>query len=154
MPTPTQAAIRPLHVTSDPARIRKTLRLLREAYAEVSLGDFISHDETFIRRERRACRRTKLQVPVMMTPADWSTEEDDALIVCGPEQIGVTGDISPTGMGLLHDQVLSSDVVIVQLDLPDIGPQYLALDLRWTVRQTKYSYLSGGRIVGFVDSLQ
>lgn len=152
MSTSAPAVERLLHVTSDPARVRKTLRQLREAYFEVSLGDFVCDDDTFLRSERRASRRSKLQVPVVMIPADWSSD-DETIVACGPEQIGVTGDISPTGIGLTHDQVLTSDVVIVQLDLPEERPQHLVLDLRWTVRQTKYSYLSGGRIVGFVESL-
>ena len=148
----TPALDRPLQVVSDLAQIHDVLRQIREAYAEVSLGDLVSDDETQLRQERWRCRRSELQIPVVVTPVEFASD-DEGVIVCGPEQIGVTRDVGASGMGLTHDHLLAGDAALVQIDLPHVGPQYLVLDLRWSVRETRYSYVSGGRIVGLVDSL-
>jgi hypothetical protein len=132
--------------------VRSALCRIRDAHTEVSLADIVIDDEQILRDERRSTFRAQLQLPVVLTPVDWFVDEADKVVVCGGEQIGVTRDVSPTGIGLTHDHPLGSDAVVVQFDLPDEGPLQLVLDLRWSVRKSRYSFLSGGRVVGRVDA--
>lgn len=152
MPLTSTALDQTLQVRCDADLVRSALLRIRDAHAEVSLADLVIDDETLINQERRRSYRTQLQVPVLVTPVDWSTDVEDAVVVRGEEQIGVTRDLSPTGMGLTHDQLLGSEAAIVQFDIPGEGPLHLVVDLRWVVRKSQFSYLSGGRAAGLIES--
>lgn len=140
-----------VRINCDADYVRTALCQIRDAYAEVSLAEIVIDDEQIVRDERRSQFRAQLQIPVVLTPVDWILDDEDAVFVCGEEQIGVTRDVSPTGIGLTHDHPLGSDAAIVQFDLPDEGPLQLVLDLRWSVRKSRYSFMSGGRVVGMAD---
>lgn len=139
-----------LLVTDDAALVRETLARVCEAHVEVSLSDLVEDDDELNRPERRNARRAELHVPVMLIPVDWSPEDDGRVVVCGPEQLAVTRDVAPIGIGVTHDELLGSDAALVQIDVPGEGSSLLVLDVRWSVRNSRYSYMSGGRIVGLV----
>lgn len=139
-----------LKFNSDTAAIREAMSRLRDAHAEISLADFAEASEPPVQNERRRCRRTQLQIPVVLTPADWGDDDEQSILVSGEPQVGVTRDISLSGIGLTHDHLLASDAAIVQLDVPGEGALNLVLDLRWSVRKSRFSFMSGGRIVGMV----
>ena len=141
-----------LLVTEDLELVRQTLNRVRDAHAEVSLSDVDEEDDEPERQERRSARRAALHVPVSLIPADWSHDSDERVVVCGPEQLAVTRDVSPTGLGITHDELIGSDLALVQIDVPGEGPSLLVLDVRWSVRKSRYSYMSGGRVVGLVHS--
>ena len=152
MSTTVPAIDQELTVNDDLDRVRDTLNRVRDAHAEVSLADCVDEDEEVNRPERRSARRAELHVPVSLIPVDWSIDSDDRVVVCGPEQLAVTRDVSPTGLGITHDELLGSELALVQIDVPGEGPSLLVLDVRWSVRKSRYSYMSGGRIVGQVLS--
>jgi hypothetical protein len=146
--------VQTLKMNADVDLVRNCLCRICEAHHEVSLAELVSHDnEDESPDERRSVVRAHLQLPVVLIPVDWCLDDDQAVSVCGPEQVGVTRDVSPTGIGLTHDHPLGSDAAIVQFDLPDEGPLNLVLDLRWSVPRSRYSYMSGGRVVGLVENL-
>jgi len=144
-----------LKVKTDVDLVRLSLSRICEAHQEVSLCDLVEDemDENPPPHDRRVMVRAQLQLPVVLIPVDWCIDDPEAVVVCGQEQVGVTRDVSPTGIGLTHDQLLGSDAAIVQFDLPDEGPLNLVLDLRWSVPRSRYSHMSGGRVVGVVDDL-
>lgn len=146
-----------LKVNADVDLVRLSLCRICDAHHEVSLAELVSHDhddeDAPTQDDRRSVVRAQLQLPVVVIPVDWCLDDETALTVCGPEQVGITRDVSPTGIGLTHDQPLGSDAAIVQFDLPDEGPLNLVLDLRWSVPKSRYSYMSGGRVVGLVEDL-
>lgn len=144
-----------LKMTTEVDLVRLALCRICEAHHEVSLAELVSQDDEDAPPpdERRSVVRAHLQLPVVLTPVDWCLDDELSVTICGPEQVGVTRDVSPTGIGLTHDQPLGSDAAIVQFDLPDEGPLNLVLDLRWSVPRSRYSYMSGGRVVGLVKDL-
>jgi hypothetical protein len=141
-----------LAVVEDLELVRDTLTRVRDAHTEVSLGDFVEQEEETDRPERRSARRAELHVPVLLIPVEWSPDSDDHVVVCGPEQLAVTRDVSPTGLGITHDELIGSDLALVQIDVPGEGQSLLVLDVRWSVRKSRYSHMSGGRIIGQVVS--
>lgn len=143
-----------LKMTTDVDLVRLSLCRICEAHHEVSLAELVSHEnDDTPPDERRSVVRADLQLPVVLTPVDWCLDDDQAVTICGSEQVGVTRDVSPTGIGLTHDHPLGSDAAIVQFDLPDEGPLNLVLDLRWSVPRSRYSYMSGGRVIGLIENL-
>lgn len=151
MPMTPSTTVPDLPVNCDLALVRERLRRICDVHEEVSLADFLEDEEPVVTRERRRSSRARLQLPVTLVPVDWSCDRDDAVVICGTEQIGVTRDISPAGIGVTHDQLLGGEAAIVQFDLPGEGPVNLVLDLRWSVRQARYCFMSGGCIVGLLD---
>ena len=147
------AAEQELLINSDTSAMRAALGRIRDAHSEVSLSDLDDEDdEPVVHHERRRSSRAKMQLPVIITPADWSPDSDDAVVVSGDEQIGVTRDISTGGIGVTHDHLINSEAAIVTFDLPGEGPISFVLDLRWSVRQARFSFMSGGSVVGILDS--
>jgi hypothetical protein len=144
-----------LKVTTNVDLVRHSLCRICEAHQEVSLADLMDDDDgvPIAPAERRTTVRAQLQLPVVVIPVDWCIDDDEAVVVCGQEQVGVTRDVSPTGIGLTHDQTLGSDAAVVQFDLPNEGPLNLVLDLRWSVPRSRYSFMSGGRVVGLIEDM-
>jgi hypothetical protein len=144
-----------LKMTADADLVRQSLCRICEAHHEISLAELVSHDDEDAPQpdDRRGMVRAHLQLPVVLTPVDWCLDDDQAVTICGPEQVGVTRDVSPTGIGLTHDHPLSCDAAIVQFDLPHEGPLNLVVDLRWSVPRSRYSYMSGGRVIGLLENL-
>lgn len=102
--------------------------------------------------DRRKSRRIQLRMPVVLIPVEEDRERDDVMRVFGSEQIAMTRDLSSQGLGILHDEPLLTDFAVIQFDIPGESPSDLLYEIRWSVRKTPYSYMSGGRLTGIVES--
>lgn len=108
--------------------------------------EHVEPPDEYRRVDRRKSRRVQLQMPVILTPVE---EIDETTVeVCGTDQLAVTRDISAQGLGILHDTPLMEDFAIVQFDIPGETPSSLLYEIRWSVRKTRYSFMSGGRLTG------
>lgn len=56
-----------------------------------------------------------------------------------------------TGVGLLHDEPIEEEFVVVDFDRLDGCPLTLLVELRWSNTEQSGSYMSGGRFVGTVE---
>ena len=101
--------------------------------------------------DRRKSRRIQLRMPVILIPVEEDHERDDVMEVFGPEQIAMTRDLSSQGLGILHDEPLLTEHAVVQFDIPGEPPRGLLYEVRWTVRKTQFSFISGGRMTGIVE---
>jgi len=103
--------------------------------------------------DRRKARRIQLRMPVVLIPVEEDRDRDDVMRIFGPEQIAMTRDFSSQGLGILHDELLLTDFAVVQFDIPGEAPGDLLYEIRWSVRKTPYSYMSGGRLTGIVEPI-
>jgi hypothetical protein len=100
--------------------------------------------------DRRKSRRIQLRMPITIIPVEDVGDGGDLVEVCGEEQIAVTRDISSQGLGILHDYPLLAEEAIIHVDIPGEDPISLLYEVRWSVRKTRYSHMSGGRLTGIV----
>ncbi len=127
----------------------RAIALVRSTHDEIDPRE-IELDDTAISRDRRQGRRVQLKIPVAFTSVDTVGDRDDLVEVCGPEQIAVTRDISSQGLGIVHDMALLSDLALIQFDMPGDAPVTMLYEVRWTTRKTRYSFVTGGRLIGVV----
>lgn len=102
--------------------------------------------------DRRRGRRIHLRMPITLIPVSEDSTRADVFNVCGAEQIAMTRDLSSQGLGILHDVPLLADFAIVQFDIPGDSPIQLLYEIRWSVRKTQFSYMSGGRLTGVASA--
>jgi hypothetical protein len=130
---------------SQPELIKDSILRIRSAHEELDPAQ--DHPDSHRTGDRRECRRARLQIPAIVVPVDLDEHRPDVATICGGEQIAVTRDISLLGIGLVHDEPLASDHLLLQFDIPGEEPVSLLLQVRWTKRTGRYSHCSGGRIV-------
>ncbi len=140
---------RSLQVDLSQEAVLQAIKLVRSTHDEVDSRE-IEMDDTAIGRDRRHGRRVQLQMPVILTPVDLVEDHDDQVELCGPEQIAVTRDISTQGLGIVHDMTLLTELALIQFDMPGETPVHLLYEVRWTSRKTRYSFVTGGRLIGVV----
>ena len=100
--------------------------------------------------DRRRSRRIQLRMPITVIPVADVPGCEGVVEVCGEEQIAVTRDISSQGLGILHDYPLLADEALIHVDIPGEAPISLLYEVRWSVRKTRYSHMSGGRLTAIV----
>ena len=101
--------------------------------------------------ERRSDTRLPFQRPVEVTPL----EKDDApLDTSGSQSVtAYTRDISVGGVGLLHDQPITSNRVLLTFELLGGETVSLVALLTWCRYLGDFWYSSGGRLIGVVQPL-
>ncbi|MBI3462611.1 MAG: hypothetical protein HY000_06050 [Planctomycetes bacterium] len=122
----------------DPQRVRKAVGWIRQ-------------DERINRQagwnDRRSSRRIRVQKAVYVTPV-WL----QARLLRVPEDtqhsfIASTTDLSPHGIGLLHDEPLLSRYALVTFELRPNNLVSLLMQLGWSRRRVDRHYTSGGNII-------
>lgn len=131
--------------------ITQAIKAVRATHEEVDPRKIDAGDEA-PRSDRRRARRVQLQIPVTFTSVEEVGEREDFVEICGPEQIAITRDLSLQGLGIVHDMRLLTDLAVIQFDIPGESPISMLFEARWTTRKTRYSFVSGGRLVGVVVS--
>jgi hypothetical protein len=95
--------------------------------------------------ERRTDTRLPFQRPVHVTPL---RDDEQALDIDGSDIVtAYTRDITPTGIGLLHDQPLASGRVLLTFELLGGASLSLVAELTWCRYIGGFWYLSGGRLI-------
>lgn len=95
--------------------------------------------------ERRTDTRLRFQRPVHVTPL---RDDEQALESGGSEVVtAYTRDITPAGIGLLHDQPLASGRVLLTFELLGGAPLSLVAELTWNRYIGGCWHLSGGRLI-------
>jgi hypothetical protein len=110
----------------------------------------VASQENNQKYDRRKSRRIQLRMPITIIPVEDVGDGAGLVEVCGEEQIAVTRDISSQGLGILHDYPLLADAAIIHVDIPGEDPISLLYEVRWSVRKTRYSHMSGGRLTAIV----
>jgi hypothetical protein len=121
-------------------RILKTRRLAR-----VRFGGHAPSERRFV--DRRCEVRHPLQVPVYLRPAQvrgLSVSCDESV----EPLLGVTQNISLSGLGLVHDHPLPGPWFLAEFDVFDDEPLILLVQVRWTQELDPYAFRTGGRIAG------
>lgn len=131
--------------------VLEVISRVRAAHEEIDPLMIESQDEG-LPYDRRKSRRIQLRMPVILLPVEEVRDHDDLVEVFGPEQLAMTRDISAQGLGIVHDDPIVTDFAIVQFDIPGEAPSRLLYEIRWTVRKTPFSYMSGGRLTAVVES--
>jgi PilZ domain len=85
----------------------------------------VSQAELYTGPERRGGLRQFLVQPVLVYPAD------EHFSPVGPSQVMVIRDISPRGLGLVHENPMQSNLILVRISLPGIEA-LLGANVRWT----------------------
>jgi len=99
------------------------------------------------RTERRREERRRLRVPVYLRRAGVR----GLSVTCDPSEaprLGVTQDVSLSGLGWLHDTPLPAGRCLVEFDVHEAEPLVLLVEVCWTVQDEAHAYRSGGRILG------
>ncbi|MGD9857238.1 MAG: hypothetical protein AB7U20_20020 [Planctomycetaceae bacterium] len=123
---------------------------VRAAHEEIDPFLIESQDDG-LPYDRRKSRRIQLRMPLILLPVERTLERADVVEVFGPEQLAMTRDISTLGLGVLHDEPIVTDYAVIQFDIPGEAPCRLLYEVRWTVRKTQFSYMTGGRLTAVVD---
>ena len=127
---------------SDVARQRSLRRILRcDAIARKLFG------ETPSTRERRREPRHEIQVPINLRPAH---TRGLSIHAAGdaPPFLALTSNISLGGLGFIHDEPFTAPTFLAEFDVAEAEPLILLVELRWTTEVQRFSYRSGGRIIG------
>lgn len=98
--------------------------------------------------ERRCDTRLPFQRPVQVTPLN---EHEESINLDGPETMtAYARDISPSGVGLLHDQPINSNRVLLSFELLGGKTLSLVVQLTWCRYLGDFWHSSGGRPVCLV----
>ncbi|MCA9078559.1 MAG: hypothetical protein KDA93_26265 [Planctomycetaceae bacterium] len=130
--------------------IARAITTIRETHEEIDPRQINRMDES-THCDRRSGRRVQMQIPVVFTSVEEAGNSDDFVEVCGPDQIAVTRDLSLQGLGIVHDMRLMTDLALIQFDIPGESQITMLFEARWTTRKTRYSFVSGGRLIGVVN---
>ena len=85
----------------------------------------VTQMEVYHGPEKRADLRHLLVMPVLVLPVD------DKIRLAGPPQAMVIRDVSPPGLGLVHEFAFEHKRIVVQLSYPEDG-KLLAAEVRWS----------------------
>lgn len=96
-------------------------------------------------RERRSESRLPFHRPVRVTPLGEDLGAFDGAV--SDTITGYTRDISPGGVGFLHDHPLATRRVLLTFDLLDGELLSLVVELTWCRYLGDFWYSSGGRLV-------
>ncbi len=152
MATATPAVDR-LIVRRDLSTVRTTLKRIRrcDRLAPLNLFGRRNPARMLDYLDRRACDRPAVRRPVYVIPATFNgkyveTLETDATFA-------ITRDISLRGIGFTHDDQFEAAYAVVIFDDINEEPVSLLLEVRWSnLEQDDYSYMSGGKFLGIIDS--
>jgi len=106
----------------------------------------VSRADAFFGDERRNEQRVMIVMPVIVQPVD------DQLALVGRPQAMVVRDVTPKGLGLVHEQVFEHDRFVVRLSHPEEGTLLVA-ELRWNKALGPYYYL-GCEVVAKLDRFE
>lgn len=129
--------------------ITHAITTIRETHEEIDPRQIGQGDDS-THCDRRGSRRVQMQIPVVFTSVEEAGDSDDFVEVCGPDQIAITRDLSLQGLGIVHDMRLMTDLALIQFDIPGESQITMLFEARWTTRKTRYSFVSGGRLIGVV----
>jgi hypothetical protein len=85
----------------------------------------VSQAEPYTGQERRAEPRKLLVKPALVYPAD------EKFNPSGPPRIMVIRDISPRGLGLVHEEPLDCPLILVRISFPEVESLVGAV-IRWS----------------------
>jgi hypothetical protein len=132
------------------ARIRETVNTT-SASAQLpssSLLAFVkrqvAQQELYNGPERRADLRHLLVMPVLVLPVD------ENIRVAGQPQAMVIRDVSPPGIGLVHEFPFDHKRIVIQLSYPEDG-KLLACEVRWS-RPLGPFYHIGCQVIAKMDA--
>lgn len=102
--------------------------------------------------DRRGCVRSRVEMPVYVTPVGFDGQQIERLSSAQEEILAFTRDVSRRGVGFTHDEPFCGDYAIVTFDLLDGRPASLALEVRWSNIESGFVYMTGGRFFGIAES--
>ena len=142
-------------VRQDLQSVRGVLRRIRRHVQLIDLSLLGSRKSVKVTRhlDRRHYHRSPIRMPIRVMPASFDGRHAELL---HPGDIGilaVTRDVSLTGVGLLHDELIEAEFAVVDFDHLDGCPLTLLVELRWSNTEQSGSYMSGARFVGSVEPL-
>jgi len=149
MTLPVETLDQTFQIDSSQGSIVRAIAQIRATHEEINPRS-IKFDDAAPNTDRRQCRRVQLQIPVMLTSVEEVGDSDELVEICGPAQIAITRDISSQGLGIVHDTSLITELAFIEFDIPGESPITMLYEVRWTVRKTRYSFVSGGRLTGIV----
>lgn len=106
----------------------------------------VSRDEAYFGNERRSEQRVLIAMPVTVQAVD------ENLAPVGRPQAMVVSDVTPKGLGLVHDQVFEHDRIVVRLTHPEEGT-LLAAEVRWNKALGPFYHL-GCEVVAKLDRFE
>jgi hypothetical protein len=106
----------------------------------------VSRADAFFGDDRRTEQRAMIVMPVIVQAVDAQ------LAPVGSPQSMVVRDVTPKGLGLVHEQVFDHDRFVVRLSHPEEGT-LLAAEVRWNKALGPYYYL-GCEIVAKLDRFE
>lgn len=95
--------------------------------------------------DRRSDPRHAIEIPFYLWPA--AKADTGFECVRGEPIIAVTRDLSARGVGFRYDVPLSARYVVAEFDCAEQGQIRLLVEVLWRHKQSKHSFLAGGRVL-------
>lgn len=141
--------------------VRRDLRIVRNTLKQIRHSQRLANLCLFGRRasarmlesvEHRSRDRMPVQMPIYVTPATFDGKYAESQEGAESEMLAVMKGVSLRGIGFTHDEPLEADYVIITFDVLEDKTVSLLLDVRWSQPEWDYSYVSGGRFVGIIET--
>lgn len=141
--------------------VRRDLRAVRKLLKRIKQSVRLAECYLFGRRnpaqmldylDRRERERSPVEIPIYVTPATFDGRRVVPLEDSEGATLAMTKDVSLRGIGFTHDEPFEAEYAIVTFDLTDVGPVSLLLEVRWSNIERGFSYMSGGRFLGIMET--